>query len=169
MDLHHQTFIAREAIYEEQFKVHSQAWEQFQQLQKYQENGVKELAVERAELAARAAAMEAANGIREQERQVQQKDMCTISERGLEETYSETLAKMREECDFLTQQNAVLQQQLQQAHDRQAKLREHYSKEAQLHIDSVVASATAREAALASNIQTGSADFALLQQLKQFL
>ena len=96
VDLHHQTFTAREAIYEEQFTVHSQAWEKLQQLQTYHENGINELAVERAELAACAAAMEAANGIREQERQVQQKVMCTISERWLEETYSETLTKMRE-------------------------------------------------------------------------
>ena len=65
VDPHHQTYTAREAIYEEKFQVHSQAWEPFQRLQIYHENGVKELAVERAELAARAAAMEAASGIRE--------------------------------------------------------------------------------------------------------
>ena len=63
---------------------------------KYHENLIKELAVERAELAARAAATEAASGIREQERHAQLKIMCTISERGLEEKYSETLTKMRE-------------------------------------------------------------------------
>ena len=74
---------------------------------------------------------------------------------------------MHDERNSLTQQIGVLQLQLQQAHDRQAQLREHYSKEAQLHIDSVVASAAAREAARVSNIQTGSADFVLLQQLKQ--
>ena len=46
VDLHHQTHTAREAIYEEKLKVLSQAWEQFQRLQIYQENGIKELAVE---------------------------------------------------------------------------------------------------------------------------
>ena len=64
-------------------QVHSQAWEQFQQLQKYHENGIKELAVERAELAARAAAMEAVSCIHEQGRQVQLKAISAISERGL--------------------------------------------------------------------------------------
>ena len=33
VDLHHQIFTAREAIYEEKVKVHRQAWEQFQRLQ----------------------------------------------------------------------------------------------------------------------------------------
>ena len=73
---------------------------------------------------------------------------------------------MHDERNSLTQQIGVLQLQLRQAHDRQAQLREHYSKEAQLHIDSVVASATARKAALVLNIQTGSADSAILQQLE---
>ena len=167
VDLHHRRFAAREAIYEEKFKVHSQARDQFQHLQKYHESGVKEVAVERAELAACAAAIDAANGNSEQERPVQLRLMCAVSKRGFEETYSETLAKMHDERNSLTQQIGVLQLQLQQAHDRQAQLREHYSKEAQLHIDSVVASAAAREAARVSNIQTGSADFVLLQQLKQ--
>ena len=88
--------------------------------------------------------------------------MCAVSERGLEETYSESLAKMPDERNSLSQHIGVLQLQLQQAHDRQAQSREHCSNEAQLHIDSVVASATAREAALVSNIQIGSADSALL-------
>ena len=167
MDLHHRRFAAREAIYEEKFKVHSQALDKFQHLQKYLESGVKEVAVERAQLAACAAAIDAANGNSEQERPVQLRLMCAVSKRGLEEKYSETLAKMHDERNSLTQQIGVLQLQLQQAHDRQAQLREHYSKEAQLHIDSVVASAAAREAARVSNIQTGSADFVLLQQLKQ--
>ena len=41
VDLHHRTFAAREAIYEEKFKVHSQARDQFQHLQKYLESGSK--------------------------------------------------------------------------------------------------------------------------------
>ena len=32
VDLHHRTFAAREAIYEEKFKVHSQAWDHFRHL-----------------------------------------------------------------------------------------------------------------------------------------
>ena len=83
---------------------------------------VNELADERAALAFRAAAIEAANNIREQERQAQLKVMSAIAERGLEEKYSETLVKLREECDFLAQQNGALQQQLRQAHDHQAQM-----------------------------------------------
>ena len=104
VDLHHRTFAAREAMYEDTFKVHSQALDQYQHLQKYHECGVKEVCIERAELAARAAAIEAANGNREQDRQLQPRLMCAVSERGLEETYSETFTKMREERNSLTQQ-----------------------------------------------------------------
>ena len=85
VDLHHRRFAAREAIYEEKFKVHSQARDQFQHLQNYHGSGVKEVAIERAELAARAAAIEASNGNREHERQVQLRLMWAVSERGLEE------------------------------------------------------------------------------------
>ena len=67
MELHHQTFSAKDAIYEEMFKCQRQAWEQFQHLQMFHENGVREVVVERAELAARAASIEAAGGVREQE------------------------------------------------------------------------------------------------------
>ena len=56
--------------------------------------------------------------------------------------------KLREECDFHAQQNRALQQQLLQAHDHQAQMREHYGKEAQRHIDLVVANAARREAEL---------------------
>ena len=77
VDLHHQTFIAREAIYKEMFGVHRQAWEQFQRLQIYQENGIKQLAVEQAELCGRAAAMEVASCIRQQERHIQLKVTCS--------------------------------------------------------------------------------------------
>ena len=71
---------------------------------KYHESGVKDAAIARAELAVRAAAIEAANGNREQERQVQLILICLVSKRGLEEQYSETLTKMRGECDSLRQQ-----------------------------------------------------------------
>ena len=83
VDLHHRRFAAREAIYEEKFKVHSQARDQFQHLQKYLESGVKEVAVERAQLAACAAAIDAANGNSEQERPVQLRLMCAVSNEGL--------------------------------------------------------------------------------------
>ena len=114
-----------------------------------------------------AAAMEAASGIREQERLVQLKVTCAISERGLEEKYSETLVKLREEYDFLTQQNGALQPQLRQAHDHQAQMRENYWKEAQRHIESVVANAARREAELVASIQAGVVDPVLRQQLEQ--
>ena len=41
VDLHHQTYTAREAINEEKFKCHHQAWEQFQRLQIFYDNIVK--------------------------------------------------------------------------------------------------------------------------------
>ena len=75
--------------------------------------------------------------------------------------------KLREECDFLAQQNGALQQQLRQAHDHQAQMREHYGKEAQRHIDSVVANAARREAELVASIQAGVVDLVLRQQLEQ--
>ena len=74
---------------------------------------------------------------------------------------------MREECDFLAQQNGALQQQLRQTHDHQAQMRERYGKEAQKHIDSVVADATAREAEFVCNVHAGIVDPALLRQLEQ--
>ena len=46
-------------------------------------------------------------------------------------------------------------------------MHEHYGKEAQKHIDSVVANATAREAELASSIKAAAADPALLRQLER--
>ena len=46
-------------------------------------------------------------------------------------------------------------------------MREHYGKEAQKHIDSVVADAARREAELINNIQAGAVDPALRQQLEQ--
>ena len=49
---------------------------------------------------------------------------------------------------FLAQQNGALQQQLQQAHDHQAQVHEHYGKEVQKRIDSAVANAIARETEL---------------------
>ena len=81
VELHHQTLTANEAIYEERFECQRQAWEQFQHLQMFHENGVKEVAVERAELAARAASIEAASCVRKQETQIQLKKMSTMSER----------------------------------------------------------------------------------------
>ena len=60
-----------------------------------------------------------------------------------------------------------MQQQLRQAHDHQTSLHEHYGKEAPKHIDSVVASATSREAELISSIHAGIVDLVLLQQLEQ--
>ena len=48
-------------FYEEQFQCHREAWEQFQRLQLFHENCVKELANERAAIASRAAAVEAVN------------------------------------------------------------------------------------------------------------
>ena len=39
VELHHQTFTGTEAIYEEMFKCQRQAWEQFQHLQMFHENG----------------------------------------------------------------------------------------------------------------------------------
>ena len=74
---------------------------------------------------------------------------------------------MRQECSLLAQQNGVLQLQLQQAHDQQAQMREHYEKEVQKLIDSVVANAAAREAERVSSVQDGVADPALLRQLEQ--
>ena len=56
-------------------------------------------------------------------------------ERALDEKYSETLTKMRQERSLLAQQNGFLQLQQQQAHDQQAQMREHYEKEAQKLID----------------------------------
>ena len=53
----------------------------------FHKNGVKEVAVERAELAARAASIEAASSVREQERQIQLRTMSAMSERALEEKY----------------------------------------------------------------------------------
>ena len=75
-----------------------------------------------------AAVIDAANSIREQERQAQLKAMSAIAGRRLEEKYSETLVKLREEFDFLAQHNGALQQQLRQAHDHQAQIRQHYGK-----------------------------------------
>ena len=46
-------------------------------------------------------------------------------------------------------------------------MREHYGKEAQKHIDSVVADAGRREAELIANIQSGAVDLVLRQQLDQ--
>ena len=94
VDLHHQT---QNAVYEEKFQCHSEAWEQFQRLQLFHENVVKELANERAALASRAATMEAANSVCEQEREAQLKAVSAIAERRLEEKYTETLVKLREE------------------------------------------------------------------------
>ena len=85
----------------------------------FHENGVKELANERAALASRAAASEAANHIREQERQVQLKAMSAIAERRLEDNYSEMLVRLREECDFQMQQNEFLLQQIKEAQNLQ--------------------------------------------------
>ena len=56
-------------------------------------------------------------------------------ERALEEKYSETLTRMRQERSLLAQQNMVLQLQLQQAHDQQAQMREHHEKDVQKLID----------------------------------
>ena len=128
-------------------------------------SGVDELAHERAALASRAAAIEAANSIPEQERQAQVTAMSAIAERRLEEKYTETLVKLREECVFHAQQNGALQQQLRHAHNHQAQMREHYWKEAQRHIDSVVANAARREAELVASIQAGVVDPVLRQQL----
>ena len=76
---------------------------------------------------------------------------------------------MRQECNLLAQQNGILQLQLQQAHDRQVQMREHYMKEVQKLIDSVVANAAAREAERVSSVQDRGADPALLRQLEQVL
>ena len=46
-------------------------------------------------------------------------------------------------------------------------MHEHYGKEAQKHIDSVVANAAARETELLSSIQARVDDIVLLQQLEQ--
>ena len=70
---------------------------------RYFMSGVKELATERVAIASRVAANEAANSIRERERQAQLKAMSAIAERRLEEKYTETLVKLREECDFHAQ------------------------------------------------------------------
>ena len=68
VDLHHQTYTAKEVVYEEKFKCRCDPCEQFHRLQMFHESGVKELASERAALASRAAAIEAADRIREQEK-----------------------------------------------------------------------------------------------------
>ena len=93
--------------------------------------------------------------------------MSAVAERRFEDKYTEMLVRLREEYDFHVQQNGSLQQQLRQAHDHQLQMREHYWKEAQKHIDSVVADVARCEAELITTIQSGAVDLVLRQQLDQ--
>ena len=74
-----------------------EAWKQFEQLQLWYQNGVREFVREQATLASRAAAIDAAGDVREQERQVNLNVISAVAERRLEDKYVKTLEKLREE------------------------------------------------------------------------
>ena len=169
LDLYRKTYAEEEAVYEEKFKCHKESWEQYQRLQIFYANELKELGSKRAAVAFRYCAIEAVHSVREQERQAQLKATSAITEKKLQEKYADTLAKLRDECNFQLQQCGALQQQLQQVHNLQRQMKEHYGKEAQRCLDQVAAEAARREAQLIASIQAGTVEPVLKQQLEQAL
>ena len=155
VDLHNEAYIANEAVFDEKIEFQNQAWKQFEQVQLWYQNNVREFASEHATLASRAAATEAAGNVREQDRQVNLKVITAVSERRLEDKYGKSFGKLREERDFQMQQNGFLLQQIKEAQNLQSQMQVHYGIEAQKAFDSVVSQARAREAELIANIQSG--------------
>ena len=113
--------------------------------------------------------IEAVHSVREQEKHVQLNAMFAITEKKLEEKYVDALARLRDACNFQSQQCGALQQQLQQACNLQRQMKEHYGKEAQKCVNLVAAEAAKREAQLIANIQSGTVELIFKQQLEQAL
>ena len=146
VDLYRKTYAEEEAVYEEKFKCHKESWEQYQRLQIFYANELKELGSERAAVASCYSAIEAAHSVREQEKQFQLKAMFAITKTMLEDKYVDTRAKLLEDFNFQSQQRGALQQQLQQAYDLQRQMKEHYGKETEKCVNLVAAEAAKREA-----------------------
>ena len=130
LDLHNEAHVANEAVVEEHIEFQYEAWKQFEQLQLWYQNSVREFASEQATLACRAAAIEAAGNVREQERQVNLNVISAVAERRLKDKYVKTLEKLREERDFHLHQNGSLLQEITEAQNIQLQMQEHYGREA---------------------------------------
>ena len=152
-------------------------------MQLWYQGEARELGSEQATLATRAATIEAANNVREREREVNHKVISAVIERKLEHKYAAALETLREERDAHVHANGSLRQQLQEAQDIQLQMHatlKRYEEDAQKAVDDVAAQARAREAELRASLQFGAfdplrhgaqapADPALEQQLKQAL
>ena len=114
LDHYQRNYEEKEAVYQEAVKRLQESWGQYQRIQSFYQKELQELGNERATLTSRASAIEAAQSVREQERQAQLKVRSAITKKRLEETYADAFAKLRDECAFQTQQCGALQQQLQQ-------------------------------------------------------
>ena len=64
LDLYKQAHAEQEAVYQEKVRYHKKSWEQHQHVQSFYEKELQELGNERAALASRASAIEAAHSVR---------------------------------------------------------------------------------------------------------
>ena len=103
--LHNEAYIANDAVFKEKIEFQHEAWKQFEQVQLWYQNSAREFASEQATLVFRAAAIEAAGNVREQEIQVNLNVISAVAERRLECKDVKPLEKLREESDFHMHQN----------------------------------------------------------------
>ena len=111
VELHKEASVANEAVFERKIWFQCEAWKQLEQVQQWCENCAREFANETAALVSRAATVDAASDVRDQEGQVSLKMVAVVVERRVEDRYGRTLENLREESDFYKQHNESLVQQ----------------------------------------------------------
>ena len=131
LDHYHRNYEEKEAVYRETVRCLQESWGQYQRIQSLYQKEFQKLGNERAALASRASAIEAACSVREQESQAQLKAMSVIAEKQLELKYTDEILRLRAESSFHSQQCGSLQQQLQQVRNLHLQMKEHFGKETQ--------------------------------------
>ena len=121
-------YAEKEAVYQESVKCLQESWGQYSRIQLFYQKELQELGNERAAIACRASAIEAAHCAREQGAQAQLKGMSALIVKTIELKYTDEISRLRAESSCYLQQCGSLQQQLHQVRNLHLQMKEHFGK-----------------------------------------